>query len=99
MPEGNHHHTPHGLWYQEPTPSSVPRLFAKTAGKIGGLLTFYYLFNQFRSIQWTYTYTSFIGKTMSFGKISTFTHEPLSVEEIDRLKAAEAEKKKKSRGS
>lgn len=94
MPEGNHHTTPPGLWYQEPTTSSIPKLLARSAGKIAALFGILFVFDRYRSLQWTYTYTRFIGKTMSLGTITTDTHEPLSVEEIDRLKGAEAERKK-----
>lgn len=52
----------------------------------------YALFS-FRDLQRFYTYANFRGKVLSLGNISSLTHEPLSVEEIDKLKEAERARK------
>lgn len=69
-----------------------------SVGRVAIVITSVFLIDRYRSMAWNYTYTNFIGKTMSFGKLTTLTHEPATVEEIDRLKAAEAERKKLKRG-
>lgn len=97
MPEGNAHQFPPGLWYQEPTTSSIPRLLLKSVGKVALLFAFLSCVEAYRSLARNYTYTNFIGRTMTFGTLSTDTHEPATTEEIDRLKAAEAERKKLKR--
>lgn len=98
MPQGNAHQTPPGLWYKEPNTSSIPKLCMKSAGKLALVFSAIFLLDRYRSLSWKYTYTNFIGKTMSFGNLTTLTHQPATVGEIDRLKAAEAERKKLKRG-
>jgi hypothetical protein len=99
MPAGNHHYTPHGHWWETPKSSTVPRLIFKTARNLALTALFFYGLNAYRAMLWNYTYTSFIGKTMTLGNVSTATHEPASVEYIDKLKAEEAERKKRRASS
>jgi hypothetical protein len=86
MPAGNHHYTPHGFWHQTPPGATVPRLVLKTCRDLAFLGLFIVGVNAYRSLQWKYTYTSFIGKTITMEKVSQLTHEPASVEVIDSLK-------------
>lgn len=97
MPQGNHHMTPSGNWVHDPTTSSIPKLMWITARRVAGMAAIIAALVGFRSLSYKYTYTNFLGKTMSLGTITTATHEPLSVEEVDKLKAAEAEKKRIAR--
>lgn len=93
MPVGNKHYTPSGIWWEQPAPRTYGPLFAKTFIKNG--LTILAIFGlwAWRDMQQNYTYTNFRGKMMTFGNLSSLTHEPLSVEEIDKLREAERNKK------
>lgn len=86
MPTGNHHLSPPGIWWQEPQTSSIPRLLFRSARQIGCLAFVIYLGQKYRSMSWNYTYTNFLGKTTVFGQKTRLKHEPLSAEEIDKLK-------------
>lgn len=88
MPQGNHHTTPPGLWYYNPTTQSVRKLFMGSCIKLSATLFGLWLLSEYRALAYKYTYKNFIGKTMSLGPLSKLTHEPLSAEEIDRLKEA-----------
>lgn len=94
MPQGNAGALPSGLWNRNPTTSSLPRLIWGTVRTHLLLGVVFFCVQEYRALGWKYTYPSFIGKTISLGTISTDTHEPLSTEEIDRLKEAEAERKR-----
>lgn len=93
MPQGNAHVTPPGLWYQEPKPSSYRKLFFKSCRNVLAFSVIVTCLQQYRSLSWNYTYKSFIGRTMSLGKLTVLDHEPLSAEEIDRLKKEQQERR------
>lgn len=98
MPQGNAHTIPHGYWFFNPSTNKLSHLVLQSCGKLvllGFCLTGVHYY---RSMSWKYTYNSFIGRTMTLGTTSIDTHEPLSVEEIDKLKAEQAERKRLSQG-
>lgn len=97
MPAGNHHYTPNGFWWQTPSSATLPRLVLGSIRNsiLAGLSVVAYC--AWRSLQYNHTYTCFQGKTITMGKMTLLTHEPASVEEIDKLKAEEAQRKKKLR--
>lgn len=94
MPQGNAHELPHGIWWTDPTTSSYKRLLLRSAARFAGFAFVWYCIFEYRSLAYKYTYTQFIGKTMTLGSSIKLNHEPLSVEEIDKLKEAEAIRKK-----
>jgi hypothetical protein len=94
MPAGNHHYTPSGFWYQNPSGSTIPRLVFRSVRSVAFLGLVIVSINAYKALQVDYTYTNFIGKTMTYGKVSQYTHEPASAETIDKLKAENAAKKK-----
>lgn len=87
MPQGNAGVVPPGLWYNPVTTSSIPKLVRGSLLQLFGVCFMFYALSEHRSLAYKYTYTDFIGKTMSMGKLTVLTHEPLSAEEVDRLKA------------
>lgn len=95
MPQGNHQWLPSGIWYQKPASSSYPKLVLATCRQVGLVVSFLVLYNGYRSMAWNWTYTEYIGKTMTQGKYSIATHEPASVEYIDQLKREMEEKRQK----
>lgn len=97
MPQGNAHDLPSGIWYQTPLPDSYRYLAIRAVGRwmcgIGimvGLVAY-------RSLNYNYTMTNFIGKTISLRNMSCLTHEPLSPDEIDKMNAEQALKKKEKK--
>lgn len=94
MPQGNSQFLPSGIWSFGPTTASVPRLFLRTCRNLTGFIFVCYLLSEWRVMQSKKVYNRFVGRTMTLGTLNTDTHEPLSVEEIDKLKAAEAERKR-----
>lgn len=94
MPQGNAHMFPPGLWVQRPKNSSIPMLVLGTIGKIAVPFVALGFVWCWSLINCDYVYTSFKGKSISMGHMSQLTHEPLSVEEIDRLKREQAQRRK-----
>lgn len=78
---------------------SYKPLFRAAAVKMSVLLLITYGVFKFRDLQQHVTYRNFKGRMMTLGPMSTLTHEPLSVEEVDKLKAAERERKAAERAS
>lgn len=98
MPQGNAGYQPSGLWYFDPLPANkatVPRLIFKTCRSIFYCYLAYEAIHQWRSMNWKYTYTNFIGKTVIYENFAHMTHEPLPAEEIDKLKEKERARKGK----
>lgn len=94
MPIGNHHMSPHGFWTIPPTNLKLSGLILGSVGKIAITLAGFAVIASYRSIAYNTTYINFKGKTMSLGPMTILNHEPLSVEEIDKLKQAQAIKKR-----
>lgn len=97
MPQGAHHFTPPGLWYQTPKTSTIPRLLLGSFSQLLMGVAVYFGIVEFRKLQYTYTYKNFIGRTMSFGNVTTLTHEPLSTAEIDKLFEEQEARKRRTR--
>lgn len=94
MPQGNAISQPTGIWHGDPVRFSIPYMMLRTCFRVSLMGTAIAGFWYFRVLARDYTYTEYIGKTISLGKLSVLTHEPLSVAEIDKLKAEEAARKK-----
>lgn len=93
MPKGIAQAYPSGLWVQEPTTSSLPKLFSISACRFIGVAVIIYAIDAYRSINWNYSYKNFVGRTLIYGNFSDVDRKELSVEEIDKLRAEQAEKK------
>lgn len=85
---------PPGLWVQKPKSSSIPRLVLGTIGKLATPFAIIGAIYCYGNVSYTYSYPNFKGKSISMGHITRVTHEPLSTEEIDRLKREQAERRK-----
>lgn len=97
MPVGAAQLFPSGLWVLKPKTTSIPILVATTCVKIAIPLAGLGCLSYLRSLTYNYTYTTYLGKSLSMGHMSNLTHEPLSVEEIDKMKEAQAERRRKTK--
>lgn len=94
MPQGNAITRPPGFWHATPPKFSASRVFVKTSFKLLAFGAVCLTWCHFRELARNYTYSDFVGRSLTYGKVSVLTHEPLSSKEIDRMRAAEVERKK-----
>lgn len=99
MPQGNAGYLPSGLWWMKPDPQTYGPLILKSAKLFGLWSTALGFAVSIRYINKHYDRKDFRGRTMIFKDFTTATHEPLSVEEVDKLKEAERLRKLQKRSA
>lgn len=97
MPHGAAQIFPSGNWVHRPKTTRISRLILRTCVKFCVPFLGLGFLSYLRSLTYNYTYTSYIGKSISMGHMSQLTHKPLSVEQIDKLKEAQAERRRQQR--
>lgn len=87
MPTGKAHSFPSGFWALQLSPTNNRALFLRSCTQASLFILASYALYRYREISWTHTYTSFKGKSLSYGPLTQLTHEPLTTDEVDKLKA------------